>query len=124
MHHLTAFGGKQPALFKKAVIESPAYDARYDRKGSLEKTYQDFSAAAGCAGKGLACLRALDFKAISAAQDKHIRSLPPGKFGFGPAADGNLVRQHPILELSSGTPYHLDIAMKLLTQARKFCQRR
>lgn len=83
MHHLTAFGGKEPALFQKAVIESPAYDVLPDRKGSLEKVYKDFESTAGCAGKGLACLRALKFDDIKKAQDKYIATLPEGKFGFG-----------------------------------------
>lgn len=83
MHHLTAFGGKEPALFQKAVIESPAYDVLTDRKGSLEKVYKDFESTAGCAGKGLACLRALKFDDIKKAQDKYIATLPEGKFGFG-----------------------------------------
>jgi carboxylesterase type B len=83
MHHLTAYGGKEPVLFKKAVILSPAYDALIDRKGALEKNMQSLLATAGCAGKSLACLRALSFKQMKAAQEKYIDGLSPGKFGFG-----------------------------------------
>lgn len=83
MHHLTAYGGKEPVLFKKAIILSPAYDALIDRKGDLEKNMQALLTAGGCAGKGLACLRALSFPQMKAAQDKFMDSLPPGKFGFG-----------------------------------------
>jgi carboxylesterase type B len=102
MHQLTAFGGKQPSLFKKAVIESAAYDVWVDRKIDLEQKFQDLLKVAGCSGKGLECLRALDFPAMKAAQDKYIATLPDGKFGFGPATDGNFVRQLPALEFASG----------------------
>lgn len=103
MHHLTAFGGKQKTpLFKKVVVESPAYDVWVDRKNDLEQKFQNLLKVAGCSGKGLECLRALDFTAMRAAQDKYIATLPEGKFGFGPATDGNFVRQLPALELASG----------------------
>jgi carboxylesterase type B len=79
----TAFGGKKPALFKRAVIQSAAYDAQIDRKVQLEKQFQDFAFLAGCAGKGLACLRAADLKTIKLAQEKYVSSMPAGKPGFG-----------------------------------------
>jgi carboxylesterase type B len=102
MHQLTAFGGKQPSLFKKAVVESAAYDVWVDRKNDLEQKFQDLLKVAGCAGKDLECLRALDFTAMKTAQDKYISTLPDGKFGFGPATDGNFVRQLPALEFATG----------------------
>jgi carboxylesterase type B len=83
MHHLTAFGGKKPALFKRAVIQSAAYDPQPDRKGMLEKQFQEFATLAGCEGKGLACLRAADIKTIKTAQEKYVASMPAGKPGFG-----------------------------------------
>jgi carboxylesterase type B len=102
MHHLTAFGGKQPSLFKKAVVQSAAYDVWVDRKNDLEQKFQDLLRIAGCSGKGLECLRALDFTAMKTAQDKYISSQPDGKFGFGPTTDGTFVRQLPALEFASG----------------------
>jgi carboxylesterase type B len=83
MHHLTAFGGKKPALFKRAMIQSSAYDAQIDRKVQLEKQFNDFATLAGCAGKGLSCLRAADLKTIKTAQEKYTASMPAGKPGFG-----------------------------------------
>jgi carboxylesterase type B len=107
LHHLTAKGGKQDPLFKKAVIQSPAFNPQFDRKVEVEKTFQDFAELASCgteakSGKGLECLRALDFSKIRAAQDKYIESVPEGTFGFGPSADGDWVRQLPALELATG----------------------
>ncbi|KAF2401130.1 alpha/beta-hydrolase [Trichodelitschia bisporula] len=102
LHHLTAFGGTKPALFKRAVAQSMAYDAQIDRKGQLEKQFQEIAKLAGCATGGIECLRGVSTAALKAAQDKYINTLPGGKPGFGPAVDGDLVRQMPPLELASG----------------------
>jgi carboxylesterase type B len=102
MHHLTAFGGKTDPLFKKAVIQSPAFTPVFDRRGDAEKTYQDFAQRVGCAGKGIDCLRGKDFKVINDAQFQLIDALPFGMFGFGPSVDGTWVRQLPALELATG----------------------
>jgi carboxylesterase type B len=83
MHQLVAFGGKKPALFKKAVIQSPANNPQFDRKGQLEKQFQTFASLAGCAGKGIACLRAADIKVLRTAADKMIAAAPPGQYEFG-----------------------------------------
>jgi carboxylesterase type B len=82
MHHLTAFGGTRGPLFKRAIIQSPAFDVRYNRGGSLEKQFQAFASAAGCAGKGVACLRKVDFKAIKTATDKVVEDFTTGGFTF------------------------------------------
>jgi carboxylesterase type B len=101
-HHLTAFGGKKESLFNRAVIQSSAFDSQVDRRGQLEKQFKDFAAFAGCTEKEMSCLRAADLKTIKDAQDKYIKMMPGGKPGFGPAADGDFVRQLPVLELASG----------------------
>jgi carboxylesterase type B len=82
-HHLTAFGGSRPVLFKRAVIQSPAYDPLIDRKGQLEKKFRDFAALAGCSVKGLACLRQADFKTLKDASEKFVGLMPGGKPGWG-----------------------------------------
>lgn len=86
VHQLTAFGGRgagEKALFKRAVIQSPAFDAQLDRKGQLEEQFQEIATLAGCGGKGLACLRAADLKSLKAAQDKYVASMPGAKPGIG-----------------------------------------
>ncbi|KAF2421100.1 alpha/beta-hydrolase [Tothia fuscella] len=109
MHHLTAFGGKKPSLFRKAVINSPGFDNMVDRNGHLEvNRYKVLERFAGCEGKGLPCLRALDWKSLKDAQDKYINFLPAGPSAFGPVADGVLIRQVPSLEFISGN-YAKDI---------------
>ena len=96
LHHLTAFGGTQDPLFSKAIVQSPANWLSFDRKGSLEQAFQKFAARAGCAGKGVACLRAASAEALKAANDAEF-------YAFAPSADGKYVRQLAILELASGT---------------------
>ncbi|KAE9964974.1 hypothetical protein BLS_007936 [Venturia inaequalis] len=102
MHQLVAFGGTQPPMFKKAIIQSPANNPQHDRKGALEDQFQEFAKLAGCAGKGLPCLREANIDVLKKAADKIIASAPPGQYGFGPAVDGTLIRQLPDLELASG----------------------
>lgn len=102
MHHLTAFGGTQDPLFSKAILQSPAFEILYDRRGILEGVYQNFTELAGCAGKGVDCLRAVDEATLQDANFKLAEEGPEGTFSVGPAADGGWVRQLPTLELQTG----------------------
>jgi carboxylesterase type B len=103
VHHITAFGGKQPLLFNRAVMQSPAYNVHsWDRRGDNEDTFKKFLADAGCIDKGIQCLRTIPFPKLKFAQDEVIKKAVEGTFGFGPSADGKWVRQLPQLELLSG----------------------
>jgi carboxylesterase type B len=103
VHHLTAFGGKQKVLFNRAIIQSPGYSVHtWDRKGINEETYKMFLGYAGCANKGIECLRSVPFRKIKFAQDETIKKAVEGTFVFGPSVDGTWVRQLPQLELISG----------------------
>lgn len=83
LHHLVAFGGKEPALFKKAIIQSPWNVVQYDRKGLLERQFNDFAKLLGCKGKGIGCMRQKDSETVRKAADKiNARDLP-GHYGFG-----------------------------------------
>ena len=96
LQHLTAFGGTQDPLFSKAVLLSPASPLSFDRKGNLEQAFQKFATRAGCAAKGLACLRAASVEILTAANNV-------GNYALFPSADGEYIRQAAILELASGT---------------------
>lgn len=112
LHQLVAFGGTQDPLFSKVVLQSPAYASAFDRKGTLEQVFQNFTALAGCAGQGVPCLRAASADALKTANTQLNQNAVPGTFAVGPAADGNLIRQLPTLEFASGTfsiPTHLGI---------------
>ncbi|KAI4246096.1 MAG: hypothetical protein L6R42_009998, partial [Xanthoria sp. 1 TBL-2021] len=102
MHHLTAFGGTKDPLFSRAVLQSPAFQPKFDRRGDLEATFQNFTALAGCAGEGLVCLRAASADALDNANVKLNEGGLPGTFAVGPSADGSWVRQLPPLELAQG----------------------
>lgn len=102
LHHLIAFGGKQDPLFSRAVLQSPGNMFKFDRKGDLEQKFQDFAASAGCAGKGLSCLRAATTKSLSDANNALNEAAPNGTNYIGPSVDGKWVRQLAPLELASG----------------------
>ena len=102
VHQLVAFGGTQDPLFSKAVIQSPGFALKFDRKGSIEEIFQNFTELAGCSGHGVACLRAASAETLQSANTALIQQAPPGTFALGPAADGTLIRQMPVLEFASG----------------------
>jgi carboxylesterase type B len=83
MSHLIAFGGKQDPLFKRAIIASPFLEPRTDRHGMLENQFKTFEAGAGCAGKGVACLRAASLRSLKRATDAVFKSSPDRAFAFG-----------------------------------------
>ena len=105
LHHLVSFGGTQNPLFSKAVMQSPAFQLSFDRKGGLEQTFQNFTTLAGCAGQGVACLRAASAETLQNANTKLNEQGPEGTFAVGPSADGNLIRQLAVLEYASGNFY-------------------
>ena len=105
MHQLVSFGGTQDPLFRKAVMLSPAFQILFDRKGGLEQTFQNFTTLAGCAGQGVSCLRAASAQTLQNANTKLNEQGPQGVFAVGPAADGKLIRQLPVLEYESGNFY-------------------
>ena len=102
MHHLVAFGGTQDPLFSKAVLQSPAFAIGYDRRGLMEDVFQNFTALAGCAGKGLACLRKADAATLQNANTELNKEGPEGTFAVGPSTDGHMIRQLAVLEYESG----------------------
>jgi carboxylesterase type B len=102
LYHLVAFGGTKPALFKRAVIQSPGSSVQFDRKGQLEKQFQDFASLVGCKGQGVACIRGKDTKALKKASDQIVTISGTGQYGWGPAVDGTFSRQLPDLELVQG----------------------
>lgn len=102
MHQLVAFGGTQDPLFSKAVMQSPAFALMFDRKGSVEDTFRNFTELAGCSGQGVACLRAASAETLQNANTALNEQVPEGTFAVGPAADGSFIRQLAVLELASG----------------------
>jgi carboxylesterase type B len=103
IHHLTAYGGKQDTLFKKAVLQSPGFVQMFDRRGLFETIFHNFTAAAGCPKDGgLACIRAASKEALVRANEKVQKDAVPGSFSVGPAPDGKWVRQLASIEAMHG----------------------
>ncbi|CAK7219221.1 hypothetical protein SBRCBS47491_003772, partial [Sporothrix bragantina] len=109
VHHLVAEGGVLQPLFKRAIIQSPAYQWMWDRAGSVEDTFQAFASLAHCNNSTTAggsttldCLRNADADTLQAANTAVMNTVPAGSFAVGPTVDGSLIRQLPVLELTSG----------------------
>ncbi|KAF3925434.1 Acetylcholinesterase [Orbilia brochopaga] len=100
-HHLVANGGTLDPLFKRAIIQSPAWLPAYD-PGQLETQYASFELRAGCAGKGIDCLRSQPTSVIDNANRGVIASQAYGMFGFGPVVDNSFIRDLPSIEFGKG----------------------
>lgn len=124
LHQLVAFGGTQDPLFSRAIVQSPGFTPLFDRKGTLEVTFQEFARRAGCAGRGIACLRKAGAATLEAANIAINAAAPSGTFGFGPAADGSFVRQLAVLELASGTYFHLWLGLVYFSDITRRCNQR
>ncbi|KAI9742049.1 MAG: hypothetical protein M1834_000439 [Cirrosporium novae-zelandiae] len=105
LHHLVAYGGTQDPLFSRAVLQSPAYEFMWDRRGTMEEVFQNFSSLAGCEGQGLTCLRSASSDTIKEANIQLAENTPDGTFSIGPSTDGDLIRQLAVLEYASGNYY-------------------
>jgi carboxylesterase type B len=98
---LTREGGTKDPLFRRAIVQSPAFQEKFDRNGIMERDYKDFEKLAGCEGQGLACLRTKDASVINKANDQVIDN-PITPIVFAPAPDGKYFRQHPTVEFAQG----------------------
>jgi hypothetical protein len=78
----------------------------FDRRGFMETVFQNFTAAAGCKGGGLACIRAASKEALIKANERVQKDAVPGSFNVGPAPDGKWVRQVASIEAMHGKTLH------------------
>lgn len=100
MHHLTAFGGSVPALFKRAIAQSPAYFPYRSGKQQNE-SLSVFLGAANVSTLGEA--QNLPTDTLIAANVNSIgQSLPYASSIYGPQIDGSLVQADPKLSLRRG----------------------
>lgn len=90
-------------LFTRAILQSPGYTNLMDRAGQLENNYKRFEDLAGCKGKGLACLRALNESSLQNASNSVNGGRRQGDFAFNPAPDGKFIMKTPTLEFAAGT---------------------
>jgi carboxylesterase type B len=108
-NHLTAFGGKQDPLFKRAAILSP-YQPLGDRYTSTrqEMNYKKIEDLVGCAGKGLSCVQNAPVKKLDAANQKFQGETAAGVFGTGNEVDGVWAKDLPSTELKKGNIVKLE----------------
>lgn len=103
MHHLVLKGGQLLPLFQHAHLHSSGFQYSLNRHGRLEDLFQAFAKAAGCKGKGFACLRATNPTDLLRAQIEAAgTTLTIGRTQFGPVPDGHWIRQSAPLEMAQG----------------------
>lgn len=95
LSHITANQGIVDPLFKRAVVMSPGLDFPIDRKGSVENQFKAFASRAGCAGQGLACLRAANISQLIEASYKDLGQI-------GPTPDGRVLKHVFSVDIAQG----------------------
>jgi carboxylesterase type B len=101
MHHLVGSRGKSNPLFQQAIMQSPAFEPMYN-PDKLEETYEAFEKEAGCAGKGLECLRTKTTAELQNANLAVVGDAQYGTFGFGPTVDNQYIMDLPSIEMKNG----------------------
>lgn len=92
MHHLVMPQNIKEPLFKRAILQSPAYQWLWNRTGDLNDTYTRFAKKAGCANADMACLQSAETDVLrNSNQDLFQEEACRGIMPVGPSVDGNLV---------------------------------
>lgn len=107
-HQLTAYGGREPAPFQQAIIQSPAWTP-IPSTYTQEQRFQDFLRFANVSS--LAEARDLSTDKLMDANDRQIFASPYGSYGFGPSVDGVFVTQDPKAALAQG---HFDASVRIM----------
>ena len=104
LHHLIQDEGERDPLFQKAVFQSPAFQWQWNRKGTLDDTYQAFAELAECDDHSIDCLQNADFSVLQQANALLFQTTRPctGLFPVGPAVDGKLIKQLPAVAFHEG----------------------
>ena len=107
LHHLTRGDGKQDPLFKRAVMQSPAFQWLWDHEGTLNTGPARFSQLAGCGSTfNITCLREVSTDVFAQAnQDLFLASKGSGVFPVGPSVDGTLVTKLPAAFFAEGANF-------------------
>ncbi|KAL9110951.1 MAG: hypothetical protein Q9227_004566 [Pyrenula ochraceoflavens] len=104
MHHLIQAKGTRDPLFSKAMLQSPAFQWQWDRHGTLNAVYQNFSKFAGCGDKfDIGCLRSADINKLVDANQMLFETVnTTGLFPLGPSVDGIWMDTLPAVQFASG----------------------
>ena len=109
LHHLIAnFQPDKNPLFSRAIIQSPAFEWQWDRSGTLNKTYSNVSALAGCPTADIDCLQDLDADHLISANQQYFQETTPcdGLFPMGPSLDGNIIKELPAVAFPKGKTFY------------------
>lgn len=108
MHQITAYGGRVPAPFQQAIVQSPGWVPVLSID-EQEQRFQDFLRFANASS--LEDARNLSTDQVMDANDRQISVAPYGSYGFGPSVDGIFVTEDPKLLLSQG---HFDQSIRVM----------
>lgn len=119
MHHLTAMNGEQDPLFSKAVLQSPAWEWVWDRRGTANRTYSRFAEFASCPNGQIECLQSATEDTLRAASQKLFQTETAcnGIYPVGPALDGTWVKTLPAVALKTSKSTYPPSIIALLIQA-------
>lgn len=106
LHHLISQedGGQQDPLFSKAFLLSPAFQWQWDRAGTIDEMYRNFSSLANCDDYSIDCLQHASTETLIDANKQLFAEMLPctGLYPVGPAVDGKLIKQLPPVAFDSG----------------------
>ena len=107
LHHLISYNGKKDPLFKKAVTQSPAFQWQWDRNGTLESVFANFTTLANCTytSNALTCLQKASTDTLALANQQLFAETfsCTGIMPMGHSLDGNLIQHLAPVALYNGT---------------------
>lgn len=103
LHHLVAHGGQQDPLFHRAFVQSPGFQWKWDRTGTLEETFKNFTKLSQCTVGDFDCLvNASPAVLKKANQDLYDQSWALGLFPVGPSVDNDMIQELPATAYREG----------------------
>ncbi|UKZ97137.1 uncharacterized protein TrAFT101_011905 [Trichoderma asperellum] len=99
MHHITAYGGQKPALFRRAIPQSAGLVPMPGNRAQ-EQAFDDFPSILNVTTLDEA--RDMPSSALLAANMKQVGNAPYGTFIYGPTVDGSFVPGMPTKLLLQG----------------------
>ncbi|KAL4914544.1 Alpha/Beta hydrolase protein [Aspergillus aurantiobrunneus] len=99
IYHLVAEGGTLDPLFRRVLLQSPAFGTSTDPQVHYDR-FEDFATAAGCPTKGEDTLRCL-----RAANSSSLRKANEEVYVGEPVPDGEYIRNTALVEYAEGNKW-------------------
>ncbi|CAJ2509188.1 Uu.00g142140.m01.CDS01 [Anthostomella pinea] len=106
VHHITAYGGTEPAPFQSAIPQSPAFQFNIDLAEAYQKTLTEASSQTGVTVNGVAALSELSSATLSSVNQAVVYNAAMGLFVYGVGPDGTYVPKIPQILLYEGNFNH------------------